>query len=138
MTYIETISFIAAPSVIILFGMILILISLIFTPDRMEYIPPHTSQHTAIIDPDNEDTVIVHRAEYLVFEDFHQYPQMGRRGLESAVRNMRVPTSWRPPVGNVRIALLETQTAEYLFARKPKDQLRTDRTHRVHRALSAA
>ena len=63
--------------------------------------------------------------------DLESARQVGRRGAESPARNMPVSHDWRPCSGELRIALLETRTAEYLFARKPKDQLDTARTQFV-------
>lgn len=61
-------------------------------------------------------------------EEIMSWPQVGRRGLESIVRHTTVTENWCPYIGDPRVALLETRTAEYLFARRPKDQLDTGRT----------
>jgi len=68
---------------------------------------------------DEDDSTIILDGTIETWESY------GRRGADSPVRHLPVPSDWMPPLGNVRIAILETPTAEYLFARKPKDQLTT-------------
>lgn len=74
----------------------------------------HRPRHAISID--DEDTQIIG-------DDLESYESFGRRSADSPVRYAIVPSDWCPPIGDIRIAILETPTAEYLFARKPKDQL---------------
>lgn len=67
----------------------------------------------------------------VVGPEMEHWPTVGRRAIDSPVRHMPVPQDWRPYVGDLRIALLETCTAQYLFVRQPKDQLDTTRTQFV-------
>lgn len=67
---------------------------------------------------DDDDTTDV-----IYTPDMEGWETTGRRGLDSPVRHQQVPTHWVPPIGNLRIAILETMTAEYLFVKKPKDSL---------------
>lgn len=81
----------------------------------------HRPKHSRIIDDvydaiGNDDTIILDGT----IETWESY---GRRSADSPVRHQPVPSDWMPPVGNVLIKILSTPTAEYLFARKPKDQL---------------
>lgn len=69
-----------------------------------------------IFDTSEDDTIILDGT----IETWESY---GRRGLDSPVRHEPVPSHWVPPIGELRIAILETMTAEYLFVRQPKDQL---------------
>ena len=78
-----------------------------------EYIGPRHARPV-----DDEDTVVIETGL-----DLEAYECVGRRGADSPVRHQLVPQDWMPPVGDIRVALLTTPTAEYLFARKPKDQL---------------
>lgn len=74
----------------------------------------HRPRHGVSIDED--DTVDFSA-------DLESYVSVGRRAVDSPVRHQEVPSHWVPPVGDVRIAILETATAEYLFVKKAKDQL---------------
>lgn len=75
----------------------------------------HRPLHAASIDDD--DTVDL-------TADLESYVSVGRRAVDSPVRHQEVSPNWVPPVGDPRIAILETATAEYLFVKQPKDQLR--------------
>ena len=61
----------------------------------------------------------------VITPEMERWPATGRRAVTSLVRHIPVASDWRPVTGSTRIALLETPTAEYLFARRPKDQLNT-------------
>lgn len=75
----------------------------------------HQPLHAASVD--DEDTVDL-------TADLESYVSVGRRAVDSPVRHQEVAPNWVPPVGDLRIAILETATAEYLFVKQPKDQLR--------------
>lgn len=77
--------------------------------------PVRGPRHAAPVD--DEDTIV------LDIDGMETWESVGRRAEDSPVRHTQVPQDWRPPIGSLRIAILETPTAEYLFARKPKDQL---------------
>lgn len=82
-----------------------------------EALRAHRPRH---LDPDDiTDTVIG--------PEMDQWPSTGRRGVTSPVRHIPVTNDWKPVMGAVRIALLETHTAEYMFVKKPKDQLNVAR-----------
>lgn len=81
----------------------------VLTPDRG---PRHAAP------ANDEDTVV------LDIEGMEMWESVGRRAVDSPVRHTQVPQDWRPPIGSLRIAILETATAEYLFVKQPKDQLR--------------
>jgi hypothetical protein len=74
----------------------------------------HRPRHYA---DDSDDTMVLHT------EDMEAWETVGRRAVDSPVRHVPVPPHWAPPIGDLRIAILETMTAEYLFVRQPKDQL---------------
>lgn len=81
----------------------------------------HRPRHSRVLDTvydaiEGQDACIVDGT-------IETWESFGRRGLDSPVRHQKVDDDWMPPLGNIRIALLRTPTAEYLFARKPKDQL---------------
>lgn len=81
----------------------------------------HRPRHNRIIDDvydiiDTEETVILNGT-------LETWESVGRRAADSPVRHAPVPATWMPPIGEMRIAALSTATAEYLFVRKPKDQL---------------
>lgn len=73
----------------------------------------HAPRHYA----DDDDTIILNISEMEAWES------VGRRAVDSPVRHAPVDALWMPPISDIRIALLTTPTAEYLFARKPHDQL---------------
>lgn len=131
MTELEALTYFAAPSIVVAFGIILILIAQIFTPEYVEKEPTilHVAQHLPAPVSDDGDLTFELTVDLY---DMESYPQMGRRGVASIVRQQRVTDDWYPPIASVRIALLETMTAEYLFVRKPKDQLDTTRTQYVY------
>lgn len=132
MTQLEIIAYLAAPSVIILFGLILILLSQILKPDP--YTSPDAPRHLV-----PASTIKAEELEIIegVVEDLEAYPQVGRRGRYSAVRNMRVADDWMPYIGDLRVTILLERTAEYLFVRQPVDQL-TDPYQRAQWATELA
>jgi hypothetical protein len=136
MSDLEILSFIVAPAIIILFGLILILVSQITAPDPYE--SPNAPRHgrvgdVAIMFDDHSETTIIEG----VVEDLEAYVQVGRRGRYSAARNMRVSDDWKPYIGDLRLTILTQGTAEWLFVRKTKDQL-TDPYERAQWATQLA
>jgi hypothetical protein len=129
MNDLETLAFIAAPSVVILFGLILILISQITVPDPYESMT--TARHVMHVDETTRDVL-----EGIV-EDLEMYSQVGRRGRYSAVRNVRVADDWMPYIGDRLVTVLTQSTAEFLFVRQPKNQL-TDPYQRAQWATQFA
>lgn len=129
MNYLETAAFIAAPSIVIFFGLILILISQITAPDPYESMT--TARHVMHVDETTRDVL-----EGIV-EDLEMYSQVGRRGRHSAVRNIRVADDWMPYIGDLRVTILLERTAEYLFIRQPVHQL-TDPYQRAQWATEFA
>jgi hypothetical protein len=118
----ETISYVVGiPSVIfcvLMLAGIAITISSPRTSESRFHVPRHAADE-------------MHDPTHVMGADIEAFIQVGRHGLSSLVRYTRVASDWNPIMGSVRIALLETHTAEYLFARKPKDQLNTERVQFV-------
>lgn len=94
-------------------------------PERIDHVEgvlttEHQPKHSRIIDDVNDaignDTVVLPGM-------MEMWESVGRRAVDSPVRHQRVHDYWMPPIGDIRITLLQTPTAEYLFARKSKDQL---------------
>lgn len=127
MNDLEIAAFIAAPSVFILFGFLLILISQITAPDP--YTPPNPPRHQVT---HSEADVI----EGIV-DDVESYAQVGRRGRFSVARHVRVADNWLPYIGDLRITILQQSTAEFLFVRKTVSQL-TDPFQRAQWATDLA
>lgn len=116
MNELEILCYIAAPTVLIVFGIILILAAQIFKPEEVDFVLPAEPRHLAIVDEDDDTIIVSHTVVgSLVFEDIQDYPQMGRRGIESVVRQQRVADDWCPLIGNHRIHWLEEQTRELVF-----------------------
>lgn len=137
----DAVAFVVAIPTSILVALILVGIGLLVTakpnpqlvrrhsgPDTYWSIQPEQISHaegvlTAEYKPrryaDDDDIVV------LDTDDMEGWETTGRRGLDSPVRHQPVPDHWMPPIGDMRILLLQTPTAEYLWARKPKDQLQT-------------
>jgi hypothetical protein len=129
MNDLETVAFIASPSVIILFGLILILVSAITAPDPYE--PPQPKHATP------EEATTHYEVVEGVIDELETYPQVGRRGLYSAVRAMRVAEDWQPYIGDRLVTILMQSTTEWLFVRKPAQQL-TDPWQRAQWATDLA
>lgn len=110
--------FLAAGLVLIL---ALLLLYILAVATKEEYVdPPYVPRHLRLTD----DEVLAELDFDITVEITYEYlnpVQVGTHGHSSPVRNAHVASDWRPPIGNVRIALLETATAEYILARKPKD-----------------
>ena len=81
-----------------------------------EHQPKHSRIIDDVYDAIGDDTVILDGT-------IETWESVGRRAVDSPVRHVPVPPSWMPPIGDIRITLLQTPTAEYLWARKPHDQL---------------
>lgn len=131
MNQLEIISYIAAPSVIIAFGVLLIIISQITKPDP--YTPPNVPRHQAPMTTVHAELEVIEG----VVDDLEAYVQVGRRGRYSAARNMRVADDWMPYIGDIRVTILLERTAEYLFIRQPVQQL-TDPYQRAQWATQLA
>jgi hypothetical protein len=46
-------------------------------------------------------------------------PSTGRRSVDNPARTI-VPRDWRPPIGSLRIALMETPTSQYMIVSRPQ------------------
>jgi hypothetical protein len=122
-------TFVSAGAVLALAGLLLYILLLVtvYEPVDPPYVPRHLkSDYDILAELDFEIT------QELTTEFLATPVSVGRHAISSPVRHVMVPPNWAPPIGNIRITLLETPTAEYLFARKPKDQLSLTRTQYVY------
>jgi len=114
----DQLCFIAAPCVVILAGLLLVLISQITKPDP--YVPPNAPRHSVETSTAIEFNTEVYEG---TIDTLESYVQVGRRGRYSAARSMPVAEDWRPYIGDLRVTILLERTAEYLFVRQPVQQL---------------
>ena len=120
-----------AASVILALALLLLIV--IAQVTKEEYVdPPYVPRHL------RTDGDILAELDFDVTVEltdaWHNPISLGRRAVGSPVRHVPVARDWMPYIGTSRIvAILETPTAEYLFARNPKDQLSTTRTQYVER-----
>jgi hypothetical protein len=125
--------FFSAGAVLALAGLVVYILALVTREEYVDppYVPRHARSDADILAMlDFETAVMLDDAYYI------KPVSLGRHGMESPVRNEPVQPEWAPPVGGIRIALLDTPTAEYLFARKPKDQLNVARFVRSYTVAS--
>lgn len=115
MNDLEIATFITVPSVLVLFGLILILISQITAPDP--YTPSNPPRH--LTTPSRSKPYVLEG----VIDDLESYPQVGRRGRYSVARHMPVASDWCPYIGDRLITILQQSTTEFLFVRQAVSQL---------------
>jgi hypothetical protein len=120
--------FFTSGAILALVGALLWIASLVAVTEFVD--PPYVARHA------RSDEEILSMLEFETTVDLFTLTaepiSVGRHARESLVKVMPVDSEWAPPIGDVRIALLETPTAEYLFARRPKDQLDTSRLVRAY------
>jgi hypothetical protein len=141
MTNAEIIGYIVLPALLVLCFMMLVLSSQIFVTesvDKPDLRPraPHVPRHR-VDDFDDVTTII----DLETFNAMEQWPVLGRRGAQSPIRQTPVHSEWHPVIGARRIdtfiMLMQTNTAQYLFARRPNDQLDTTRPQFIRNYMVA-
>jgi hypothetical protein len=124
--------FISAGAILALAGLLLYIFSLVTLEEYVD--PPYVPRHL------RSDAELLAELDFEITVDltteFLNPVITGRRAIDSPVRHTPVAPHWAPPIGDIRIAILDTPTAEYLFVRKSKDQLAI-RAHGVPRYTSA-
>jgi len=108
--------FFSASAILTLAGLLLYILALVTTREFVD--PPYVPRHLRL------DENILAELDFEITQDltteFLNPVITGRRAIDSPARHLPVPHDWTPPIGQIRIALLETPTAEYLIARRPK------------------
>lgn len=140
MTNAELYTYLTAIPAVAICAILLVGIGLLVTrAERAQLIPEHSTvdrywYRQRPVGEGPTEALRAHRPRHLDAEDItpsatgpemEQWPTVGRRSVTSPVRHLPVSDDWTPVMGALRIALLETHTAEYLFVRKPHDQLNT-------------
>lgn len=130
----EATLFTSAGAILALAGLLLLVLAMVTKEEYVDppYVPRHLKMQSDILADLDFEVAIELTTEVLATP-----VTIGRRAIGSPVRHMPVSCDWVPPVGHVRIAILDTPTGEYLFVRRPKDQLNTRRTRYVDSYVTA-
>lgn len=63
--------------------------------------------------------LLIARASYFGEPTITQLERAGRHRADDELREL-VPVGWVPPIGDARVQLITTETAEYAIIRKPR------------------